>query len=149
MKKNIHSTVKFAKLLYNNYYLRQPWLVNERYYKQIQIVAKSEKASANICLNNTFKMVPVSIVIITKNEADIIPRCIEMARRITDDIVIIDNGSTDETLKIAINYGCRVYKTAWDGYGANKNKGINVAKYNWILRIEANDIPDDETISSL
>jgi (heptosyl)LPS beta-1,4-glucosyltransferase len=94
-------------------------------------------------------MVPVSIVIITKNEADIIPRCIAMARCITDDIVIIDSGSTDKTLEIALNYGCRVYKTAWNGYGANKNKGIDVAKYNWILSIDADEIPDEELVHSL
>jgi glycosyltransferase involved in cell wall biosynthesis len=94
-------------------------------------------------------MVPVSIVIITKNEADIIASCIEKARQITDDIVIIDNDSTDETLEIAGNYGCRIYKMPWAGYGANKNKGIEAAKYNWILSIDADEVPDDELISSI
>jgi glycosyltransferase involved in cell wall biosynthesis len=94
-------------------------------------------------------MVPVSIVIITKNEADIIASCIQKSRLITDDIVVIDNGSTDKTLDIAGTYGCRVYKKAWDGYGANKNKGIEAAKYNWILSIDADEVPDDELISSL
>jgi glycosyltransferase involved in cell wall biosynthesis len=94
-------------------------------------------------------MVPVSIVIITKNEADIIVRCIDQARLITDDIVIIDNGSTDETVEIAFTYGCRVYKKVWDGYGANKNKGIDSAKYNWILSIDADEIPDQELVNSL
>jgi glycosyltransferase involved in cell wall biosynthesis len=94
-------------------------------------------------------MVPVSIVIITKNEADIIARCIDMARQITDDIVIIDNGSTDETVELAFTYGCRVYKKNWDGYGANKNKGIDAAKYNWILSIDADEIPDDDLIKAI
>jgi glycosyltransferase involved in cell wall biosynthesis len=94
-------------------------------------------------------MVAVSIVIITKNEADIIASCIEKARLITDDIVVIDNGSTDDTLVIADTYGCQIHKTAWDGYGANKNKGIEVAKYNWILSIDADEVPDDDLIKSL
>jgi glycosyltransferase involved in cell wall biosynthesis len=94
-------------------------------------------------------MIPVSIVIITKNEADIIASCIEKSRLITDDIVVIDNGSTDETLDIANTYGCRVYKKTWSGYGANKNKGIEEAKYNWILSIDADEVPDDELIKSL
>src|SRR5580700_6608328 len=94
-------------------------------------------------------MVPVSIVIITKNEADIIASCIQMSKLITDDIVVIDNGSTDDTLDIAGTYGCRVYKRTWEGYGANKNKGIEAAKYNWILSIDADEVPDDELVSAL
>jgi glycosyltransferase involved in cell wall biosynthesis len=94
-------------------------------------------------------MVPVSIVIITKNEADIIGRCIEKASQITDDIVVIDSGSTDNTVEIARVYGCRVYTKNWEGYGANKNKGIEAAKYNWILSIDADEIPDDALIKSI
>jgi glycosyltransferase involved in cell wall biosynthesis len=94
-------------------------------------------------------MIPVSIVIITKNEADTIENCIIKAKRITDDIVIIDNGSTDDTLIIAADYGCRIYKKPWQNYGANKNLGNELAKYNWILSIDADEIPDHELISSL
>jgi glycosyltransferase involved in cell wall biosynthesis len=94
-------------------------------------------------------MVPVSIVIISKNEADIIGSCIDKARLITDDIVVIDNGSTDRTPDIASEYGCKVHKQTWDGYGANKNKGNQTAKYNWILSIDADEIPDDELVQSL
>ena len=94
-------------------------------------------------------MVPVSIVIITKNEADIIAACIQKSRLITDDIVVIDNGSTDDTLDIAGIYGCRIYEKKWDGYGSNKNKGIGAAKYDWILSIDADEVPDDELIRSL
>jgi glycosyltransferase involved in cell wall biosynthesis len=94
-------------------------------------------------------MVPVSIVIITKNEADIIASCIEKSRQVTDDIVIIDNGSTDGTLAIAGNYGCQIYKMPWAGYGANKNIGIGAAKYNWILSIDADEVPDEELVKSI
>jgi glycosyltransferase involved in cell wall biosynthesis len=94
-------------------------------------------------------MVPVSIVIITKNEAEVIACCIEKSIQITDDVVIIDSGSTDETLAIANAWGCRTFIKPWDGYGASKNKGIEAAKYNWILSIDADEVPDDELIKSL
>ncbi|MES2274829.1 MAG: glycosyltransferase family 2 protein [Bacteroidota bacterium] len=94
-------------------------------------------------------MVPVSVVIITKNEAEVIQRSIAMAKLITDDIVIIDNGSTDDTLKIALTYGCQIFKENWDGYGANKNKGILHARYNWILSIDADEVIDENLITSL
>jgi glycosyltransferase involved in cell wall biosynthesis len=94
-------------------------------------------------------MVPVSIVIITKNEAEVIAQSISMARLITDDIVVVDNGSSDNTRHIANEKGCRVFHENWDGYGANKNKGIAYARYNWILSIDADEVIDDELITAL
>jgi glycosyltransferase involved in cell wall biosynthesis len=94
-------------------------------------------------------MVPVSIIIITKNEAGIISRCINSARLISDDVVIVDSGSTDHTPEIARNYGCRIVERPWDGYGANKNKGIELAKYDWILSLDADEVPDEVLIKSL
>lgn len=94
-------------------------------------------------------MVPVSVVIITKNEATLIEDCIKMACLITDDIVVIDNDSTDGTPLIASSYGCRVFRKSWSGYGSNKNKGIAEARYNWILSIDADEVPDTELIKAL
>jgi len=94
-------------------------------------------------------MVAVSIVIITRNEADIIPACIDKARLITDDIIIIDNSNTDDEQNITAMHGCRIFKKRWDGYGANKNKGIEEAKYSWILSLDTDEVPDDELIRSL
>jgi glycosyltransferase involved in cell wall biosynthesis len=93
-------------------------------------------------------MVPVSIVIITKNEADIAAGCIQKAMQITDDIVLIVNNILDETHNGSYP-GYRVYKETWDGYGNNKNKGIAAAKYDWILSIDADEIPDNMLIQSL
>jgi glycosyltransferase involved in cell wall biosynthesis len=95
-------------------------------------------------------MVPISVVIITKNASDIIKGCLEKARELTDDIIIIYNGSDDDdTLNIPVKDGCRVYKKTWDGYGANKNKGIQDARYNWILSIDSDEILDNELISAI
>jgi glycosyltransferase involved in cell wall biosynthesis len=94
-------------------------------------------------------MVPVSVVIITKNEAEVIVSCINAARMITDDIIVVDNDSTDGTREIALRNGCSVYLENWEGYGANKNKGIAHARYSWILSIDADEVPDEELIRSL
>jgi glycosyltransferase involved in cell wall biosynthesis len=91
-------------------------------------------------------MVPVSIVIIAKSKADILAGCIAKARLITDDIVVIDSDDTTDLDNIA---GCRLLKKKWDGYGTNKNKGVDAAKYNWILSIDADEIVDDELIEAL
>src|SRR5260370_15938620 len=94
-------------------------------------------------------MVPVSVVIITKNEAEVIASCINAAKLITDDIIVVDNDSTDGTPEIARKHGCRVFHENWDGYGANKNKGIAHARYNWILSIDADEIADEELVRAL
>src|SRR5947209_5320580 len=94
-------------------------------------------------------MVPVSIVIITKNEAEAIASCIKASKTISDDIVVIDNDSTDGTPMIAFGQGCRVYHEQWDGYGANKNKGITYARHDWILSIDADEIPDESLVRAL
>jgi glycosyltransferase involved in cell wall biosynthesis len=93
-------------------------------------------------------MVAVSIVIITKNQAEILAECVDKAKLITDDIVIIDNGNIDNRNNIYAE-DCRIFKKSWDGYGANKNKGIAVAKYDWILSIDADEVPDGELITAI
>jgi len=94
-------------------------------------------------------MIPVSVVIITKNEAESLTKVLERARLISDDIVIIDNGSTDDTLNIARSFNCTIEKSTLQSYGANKNKGLALARYNWILSIDADEVPDNELIMAL
>jgi glycosyltransferase involved in cell wall biosynthesis len=94
-------------------------------------------------------MIQVSIVIITKNEAKNIDACVSRCKMISDNIIVVDNDSTDDTIKIARELGCHVYQENWKGYGANKNKGAEYAKYDWILSIDADEIPDFKLISTL
>ena len=93
-------------------------------------------------------MVAVSIVIITRDLSEILVECLDKARFITDDIVIIDNGNANNQDSIDVK-SCRVFKKNWDGYGANKNKGVLIAKYDWVLSIDADEVPDDELITAL
>ena len=94
-------------------------------------------------------MVPVSVVIITKNAADIINGCVGQARKLTDDVIVVYNGDDDGAASIVEERNCKTHKRNWDGYGANKNKGIEEAKYGWILSIDADEIPDDELIKAI
>ena len=91
----------------------------------------------------------ISVVIITKNEAHIIGTTLQSLQGITDDIVIVDSGSTDTTLAIAQQFGAKIIETTWEGYGQNKNKGIAAAKYNWILNLDADEAIDDTLKSAI
>ena len=92
---------------------------------------------------------PLSVVIITRNEAHIIGKTLQSLQGITDDYVIVDSGSTDDTVAICKSFGAKVIATTWDGYGPNKNKGIDAARYNWILNLDADEAIDDELKSAI
>ncbi len=94
-------------------------------------------------------MRPISVVLITKNEEKTIRQCVEALLPLTDDIVVMDSGSVDRTVALARSLGCRVYETDWLGYGATKNKGATLARYDWILSVDADEVADEELRSAI
>lgn len=91
----------------------------------------------------------LSVVIICCNEAHIIGRTIAAAQLVSDDLVVVDSGSTDGTQSIVTSTGARLIETSWEGYGINKNKGVAAARHNWILSIDADEILDEALIKQL
>jgi glycosyltransferase involved in cell wall biosynthesis len=90
-------------------------------------------------------MAKISSFIIAKNEEARITAAINSIKRIVDEIIVIDSGSTDNTVKIAESLGARVIYNVWPGYVAQKAFGENLCKNDWILNIDA----DEELSSSL
>ncbi|MFL5787313.1 MAG: glycosyltransferase family 2 protein [Flavisolibacter sp.] len=90
-----------------------------------------------------------SIVIICKNEANGIARVLESISKITDDIVVYDNGSTDGTIEIAKNYGVNVHQLEWLGFGKTKQKAVSLAKHNWVLSLDADEALDEQLQNEL
>ncbi len=86
----------------------------------------------------------LSVVIITKNEAHIIGNTLQSLQGVSDNIVIVDNGSSDATISICRQYGAKVIETGWEGYGITKNKGIAAATNDWILSLDADEAIDEE-----
>src|SRR3712207_3524471 len=68
-------------------------------------------------------MLPISVFIIAKNEADRIGDAIRAVRPFTDDLVVVDSGSTDGTQALAEELGARVVYNPWPGYGLQKRFG--------------------------
>ncbi|MEM9545691.1 MAG: glycosyltransferase family 2 protein [Bacteroidota bacterium] len=94
-------------------------------------------------------LIPISAVIITKNEVDRITPCIKSLLPFINDIVVIDNGSTDGTVKKAKELGARVFQHEWLGYGPTKNLGHTKAKNDWILSLDADESLSAELIQEL
>ena len=82
----------------------------------------------------------ISAVIISKNEARIIGQTIQAAQEIADEVLLVDSGSTDDTISIAKGLGARVIETDWKGYGATKNFANAQAKNDWILSLDADEV---------
>ncbi len=84
-------------------------------------------------------MLPISVFIITKNEADRIAQVINAVKKIANEILVIDSGSSDETCKIAAGAGAKVLFNKWQGYGQQKKFGESKCINKWILNIDADE----------
>ncbi len=92
---------------------------------------------------------PLSIFIIALNEADRIGAAIEAVADLSDDIVVIDSGSTDETTSVAESLGARVIHHDWPGYGLQKQFGEDQCRYDWMLNIDADEIVTPQLKASI
>lgn len=84
-------------------------------------------------------MAKISAFIIAKNEANRVARAINSLKKIVDEIIVIDSGSTDDTVKIAEDLGARVIFNEWLGYVQQKSFGEQLCKHDWILNIDADE----------
>jgi glycosyltransferase involved in cell wall biosynthesis len=85
-------------------------------------------------------MLPLSIFIIAQNEADRIGETIRAVRDLSDDIVVIDSGSTDGTQAVAESMGARVVYNPWNGYGQQKRFGEDQCRHSWMLNLDADEV---------
>ncbi|MBP9791970.1 MAG: glycosyltransferase family 2 protein [Rickettsiales bacterium] len=83
--------------------------------------------------------IPLSVFIITKNEEDRLSKAINSVKGWVHEIIVIDSGSTDNTIKIAKDLGAKVFHNDWNGYGAQKIFGEKKCSQQWILNIDADE----------
>jgi glycosyltransferase involved in cell wall biosynthesis len=91
---------------------------------------------------------PISVVILTQNEALFIERCVRSVLW-ADEVVVLDSGSTDGTRELAIALGAQVYEQSWLGWSAQHSKAIRLAKHNWVLVLDADEIVTPELADSI
>ncbi len=82
----------------------------------------------------------LSLCIIARDEESMLPGCLESVRGVVDEIVLVDTGSRDKTIKIAEKAGARVFKAPWrDDFSAPRNLSVARARGTWILQLDADE----------
>ena len=94
-------------------------------------------------------MSPVSVVIIACNEENNIADCILSAKKISNDIIVVDCGSNDKTVARANQCGARSFVIEWNGYGHSRNFGAMRAANDWILALDADERVSEELAESI
>lgn len=83
---------------------------------------------------------PISVCILTKNEEKNIGICIQSVIHLVQEVIILDTGSTDETIKLAVNEGATVKQGTWkEHFGEARNELITLATQPYILMIDADE----------
>ena len=80
----------------------------------------------------------LSVVIISKNEEKFIADAVKSAL-FADEVLVLDSGSTDNTYTISQQLGAKVLHQDWLGFGAQKNKAVNLAKNNWVFVLDSDE----------
>ncbi len=90
----------------------------------------------------------LSVCMIVKNEAGILERCLKSIKPTADEIIIVDTGSEDNTVKVAKDFGAKVILSDWrNDFSYSRNISIKEAQSQWILWLDADDFIPEESIS--
>lgn len=90
-------------------------------------------------MNGDDATLPLSGVVIAKDEGDRIGRCVSSLAAVCREVVVVDSGSGDDTVSVAETAGARVVRQAWLGFAAQKNAAIAEATQPWVLLLDADE----------
>lgn len=91
---------------------------------------------------------PLTLLIITRDESAVIGRCLDSVPFATEKLVI-DSGSTDGTQEVAAKHGARVVHQDWLGFGPQRNFASTQASHDWILVLDADEALSPELAQEL
>ncbi|MDX2211875.1 MAG: tetratricopeptide repeat protein [Oculatellaceae cyanobacterium bins.114] len=85
--------------------------------------------------------VNLSFCMIVKNEAKNLPRCLNSVRTVANEWVVLDTGSTDETVAIAQSFGAQVHHFTWNhDFSAARNEALKYVSGDWVLVLDADEV---------
>jgi len=82
---------------------------------------------------------PISVVIVAKNEAHNLPRCLASVQGWVAELVVLLNDTTDDSAALARTYGAFVHEKPWLGYRDTKNAALDLVSHDWVLSLDADE----------
>jgi glycosyltransferase involved in cell wall biosynthesis len=90
----------------------------------------------------------LSVCMIVKNEGLILERCLKSIQPVADELVIVDTGSSDNTVDIARKFSARIIQSEWrDDFSFSRNLSIRNATCPWILWLDADDVVPETSLA--
>ncbi|MBE7088287.1 MAG: glycosyltransferase family 2 protein [Clostridiales bacterium] len=92
----------------------------------------------------------LSVCLIVKDEEEVLPRCLNSIKDLADEIIIVDTGSTDDTVKIAKSYGAQVFSFAWvNDFSKARNFSFSKANCDYIMWLDADDVVSEQNAKKI
>jgi len=92
----------------------------------------------------------ISLCMIVKDEATTLGRTLESAEAVVDEIIVVDTGSTDDTMAIAQAHGAKVHAIGWSqDFAAARNASLRYATGDWVLVLDADEVLQPEAAQAL
>jgi tetratricopeptide (TPR) repeat protein len=96
------------------------------------------------------KSIKLSLCMIVQNEAENLPNCLASVRDIVDEIVILDTGSTDDTIAVAELFGAIVHRIDWpNDFAIARNQALQYVTGDWVLVLDGDETLRPEIISTI
>ena len=91
----------------------------------------------------------ISVTILTKNSSKYIKECLQALEKFNE-VIVLDNGSTDETMKIAKTFkNVKIYENEFIGFGPLKNLAILYTTNDWVLSVDSDEIFSSELVDEI
>lgn len=96
-------------------------------------------------------MVPVTVIVLTLDEEANVRECLTSAQAFSDDVHVLDSGSTDATVAIARSMGVAIHHNRFTGFGDQRNWAIDHIphRYDWVLHLDADERPTEDFLAEL
>ncbi len=94
--------------------------------------------NANAVATSADDKLPVTVAVITYNAGSQVGECLASAA-FAAEILVVDSGSTDDTVEVAKRHGARVEARDWMGFGRQKQHAVAIARHDWVLCLDADE----------
>jgi hypothetical protein len=92
----------------------------------------------------------LTLAMIVRNEEKHIRKCLQSAAGLVDEMIVVDTGSTDQTISIAKECGAHVIEFPWiDDFSASRNRALDAARGKWILVLDADEFLPESSVSAI